>query len=100
LKTSKIRKSARGKMCSLQIYPYCNNNTETTVLAHLPSMAKGMSIKSPDYLAVYACSSCHDLIDGRMHVTNISKEELLRCQMRGLERTWGQLITEGLITIT
>jgi len=98
VKTSKIRKSARGKMCALQIHPYCNNNTETTVLAHLPSMAKGMSIKSPDHIAVYSCSTCHDVIDGRMK-TNLSKEELLRCQLRGLERTWGELIIEGLITI-
>ena len=96
---TRIRRSAKGKMCALQIHPYCNNNPETTVLAHLPSLAKGMAIKSPDYFAVYACSTCHDVIDGRMN-TDLPKAELLRCQMRGLERTWSQLISEELIVIS
>ncbi len=98
VKTTKIRRSAKGKMCTLQIHPYCNLNPETTVLAHIQSRSKGMAIKSPDYFAVYACSSCHDVIDGRMK-TSLSKDELLRCQLRGLEKTWDQLITDGLILI-
>ncbi len=93
-----IRKSARNKQCTLQIFPYCNNNTETTVLCHLNSSHKGMALKSPDYFAVYGCSACHDVIDGRAK-TDLSKEEILKCQMRGLERTWKIMIDEGLVTI-
>ena len=94
---SKLRKSARGQMCTLQIFPYCNNNTETTVLAHIPSNYKGVGMKSPDYFGVYACHSCHDVIDGRVK-TNLSKEEILRCQLRALERTWERMIEAGLIS--
>ena len=93
-----IRKSARGELCSLMIFPYCNNNPETTVLCHLGSLRKGMALKSEDYFAVYACSNCHDVIDGRMK-TDLSEEEILKCQMRGLERTWSKLIEKGLVKI-
>jgi len=94
---SRLRTSARGKMCTLQIHPYCNNNSETTVLCHLPSNS-GLALKSPDYWAVYGCSSCHDVIDGRRK-TDLSKEEILKCQMRGLKKTWEQMMLDGLITI-
>lgn len=96
---SKIRKSAKGKMCTLQIHPYCNNNNETVVLCHLGSSRKGVGLKSEDYFAVYGCSSCHAVIDGQKK-TDLPKEEILKCQLRGLDRTWKQLIEQGLIKIT
>jgi hypothetical protein len=94
---SKLRRSARGKMCALQIYPHCNNNKDTVVLCHLSSSFSGISMKSKDFFAVYGCSSCHDVIDGRVK-TQLSKEEILRCQLRALERTWNQMIEDGLIS--
>mgnify|MGYP000035208037 FL=1 len=93
-----IRKSARDEMCTLQIFPHCNNNTETTVLCHLNSSRKGMALKSLDYFAVYGCSDCHNVIDGRVK-TNLTKEDLLQCQFRALERTWNILVEKGLITV-
>lgn len=95
---SKLRKSAKGKPCCLQIFPYCQENRETVVLCHLNSPAKGMGIKSPDFFAVYGCSICHDIIDGRAK-TLIDKDEILMCQMRGLYRTWEIMIDEGLIKV-
>jgi len=47
---------------------------------------------------VYGCSDCHDVIDGRRQ-TDLPKEEILKCQLRALERTWEQMITDGLITM-
>jgi hypothetical protein len=94
----KIRRSARGQMCTLQIYPHCNNDTETTVLCHLNTSRKGVGLKSLDYFAVYGCSECHNVIDGRVK-TEIPREEIWRCQLRALERTWAILIEDGLITI-
>ncbi|MAS97531.1 MAG: hypothetical protein CMF29_01155 [Kiritimatiellaceae bacterium] len=95
---NKIRRSARGKMCTLQLFPHCSNDTETTVLCHLNTSRKGMALKSLDYFAVYGCHDCHNVIDGRVK-TDIPKEEIYRCQLRALERTWSQLINDGLITI-
>ena len=93
-----IRRSARGQMCTLQIFPHCTNDTETTVLCHLNTSRKGMGLKSLDYFAVYGCSECHSVIDGRTK-TDIPKEEIWRCQLRALERTWTIMIDDGLITI-
>ncbi|WP_207855544.1 nuclease domain-containing protein [Pseudomonas sp. 79_C] len=42
-----------------------NFNPETTVLAHLPCGQKGMGMKGCDTVEVYACSACHDVLDGR-----------------------------------
>ncbi|MGP2961894.1 MULTISPECIES: DUF1364 domain-containing protein [Serratia] len=61
-----LRDSARGRCCTLQIPGICNGNPETTVLCHLPSSTHGMGYKSDDYWAVFGCSSCHDVIDGRV----------------------------------
>jgi hypothetical protein len=51
-----------------------------------------------DYFAAYGCAICHDIIDGR-RPTLIEKDEILKCQMRGLERTWEIMIGEGLIQV-
>lgn len=95
---SKIRKSARGQDCQLMIYPYCNHKPETTVLCHLPSEQKGMSIKSPDWWAAYGCSTCHDIIDGRMK-TDLSIEDIKHCMMRGLFRTQKLLFENQLLEV-
>lgn len=95
---SKLRESARGEECTLQIHPYCNGNPETVVLCHLPSERKGMALKSPDHWGAYGCSACHDVIDGRRK-TDLPADELLRCMMRGLYRTWERMILKGLIRV-
>ncbi|MEQ9947761.1 nuclease domain-containing protein [Pectobacterium aroidearum] len=61
-----LRESACGQTCTLQIPGICNCNRETTVLCHLPSPTHGMGYKCDDFWAVYGCSSCHDVIDGRV----------------------------------
>ncbi|GKX50589.1 DUF1364 domain-containing protein [Budvicia aquatica] len=65
MRSSKLRNSAKGQLCTLQIPGICNHNPETVVLCHLPSENHGMGYKSDDFWAVYGCSSCHDVIDGR-----------------------------------
>ena len=42
---------------------------ETTVLAHLPSAPHGMALNGDDLVAVEACCTCHDAIDGRIATT-------------------------------
>jgi hypothetical protein len=46
---------------------------------------------------VYACSNCHDVIDGRskpLYEVDIEKEKL-----RALEETQNKLVTKGLIKV-
>ncbi len=65
--TSKYTKSARGQDCTIRIPNVCNHNPETTVFAHLSG--GGMGAKVKDIHGAYACSSCHDAIDGRINTT-------------------------------
>lgn len=94
-KSTKLRKSAKGQDCTLRMPGTCNFNPETTVLAHLPCGQKGMGIKSPDNMAVFACSSCHDKLDARSGVTEIDWRDVLRA----LAETQAHWIDSGLITI-
>jgi hypothetical protein len=99
IRSNAVRKSANGKLCSLNIADVCNYNPETTVLAHLriPGVA-GMSQKPSDLLAVYACSSCHDAIDGRSKL-RISEVDKYYYFLRGLVRTLELQHAEGIIQI-
>ena len=97
-KGTKLRESARGQDCTLTIYPYCNGNPETTVLCHINCEHKGWGIKSPDFFSVLGCSDCHDIIDGRRK-TDLPKEEILACILRGIYRTWLKFIEMGLIKV-
>ena len=99
-KYQKLRDSARGEDCTLQIHPYCNGNPETTVLCHLPS-GSGMGQKSPDWFAVYGCSDCHDVIDSRKGVLDVTlpPEEIKNLSSTALFRTWNRMIEKGLIRI-
>lgn len=97
-KYPKLTKSARGEDCTLRIHPYCNGNPETTVLCHLPS-GSGMGQKSPDWFAVYGCSTCHNIIDGRIKNGAVTRNELLSIMNQALFRTWERMIEKGLIKI-
>jgi hypothetical protein len=94
-KSNKLRDSAKGQDCTVRIYGKCNHNPETTVLCHLPCGDKGMGIKSPDNMAVFACSACHDALDGRGKHDPVDWRDILRA----LAETQSHWIAQGLITI-
>ena len=74
----KWRNSARGKSCTLRL-DCCNHNPETTVLAHIRRFGwAGMAQKPHDFLAVYACSACHDVLDSRDASAPIGDDDILR----------------------
>ncbi len=95
--SKKIRNSARGEDCTLRLHE-CNGNNETVVLCHIGSN-RGMGIKCADYFAIYACSSCHDVIDGRVSVKGAGMDIQYE-KLRALEETQGKLINKGLLVIT
>lgn len=95
---SKLTKAARGQDCTVQLYPYCNSNPETTVLAHAPSEDKGMGIKSPDWWGADCCYDCHMILDGHRKVDDISQEEIFFRHMVGVYRTIKRRIAQGKIT--
>jgi hypothetical protein len=61
-----LRTLAQGQPCMVRIPGVCNGNPETTVLAHIRrGNVAGMGQKPPDLCGVWACSSCHDVMDMR-----------------------------------
>ena len=95
---SKLTQAARMQECTVHLYPYCNGNPETTVLAHAPSERKGWGIKSPDWWGADCCSACHSILDGHTK-TDIPKDELTAAHIRGVFRTIERRIDQGKIII-
>lgn len=64
-KTSKIRQSARGEDCTINLEGVCNYNPETVVWCHSNESAhgKGMGLKAHDEHGAYGCSDCHKVYD-------------------------------------
>ncbi len=95
---SKITKAAKGESCTLQIYPYCDGDTEKTVYAHLPCPDKGMGFKSPDWWGAYGCHTCHSIIDGHKK-TELTKFEILQVMWWARYRTMLRQIEQGMINV-
>lgn len=67
LRIPKITRAAQGENCTVNA-PCCNYNPETVVFAHLNEQfaGKGRGQKADDCAGVFACSNCHDWLDGRL----------------------------------
>lgn len=95
---SKIRKSAKGKCCTVRIPGYCNHNHDTVILAHRNGY--GVGGKNPDYQGAYCCSNCHDIIDGRVYANEYSSDEIYLMFCDGVFETQEIMRKEGLIKIS
>lgn len=94
----KLRKEAKGRACMVRLVGICNFNSETVVLAHIRiAGVSGMGMKSPDLIGSWACSACHDELDGRTHKSGLSRDELRLAHFEGMARTICQLEKEGLV---
>jgi hypothetical protein len=82
-----LRKEAKGRGCMVRIFGICNHNSETVVLA----------MKSPDLIGAWACSACHDELDGRTRKSGLTRDELRLAHYDGMARTIMQLHKEGLV---
>jgi hypothetical protein len=93
-----LRKEAKGRGCMVRIFGICNHNSETVVLAHIRiAGVSGMGMKSPDLIGAWACSACHDELDGRTRRSGLTRDELRLAHYDGMARTIMQLHKEGLI---
>ncbi|WP_211252305.1 DUF1364 domain-containing protein [Marinobacterium jannaschii] len=99
IRSEKLRESAQGQECTLQIAGVCNSNPETTVLAHLPDESHGMALKADDISAAFSCSDCHDCIDGR-HTVKLMPEDKEFYMRRAQTRTMRMWVEMGLVVIT
>ncbi len=96
-KQSKYTKSARDQECQVRIPLICNRNAATVVLAHLNGA--GMGFKHSDIHGAYACSNCHDVIDGRVPCTHYTPEEKAWMHLEGMLRTQQIMIKEGILKL-
>ena len=88
MKRMNRRKWARGKPCQVRIPGVCNFDPETSVLAHVRIAGiTGGGQKAPDYLAAICCSSCHDMVDGRINTDLWSKKDRDLMLYEGVFRT-------------
>jgi len=92
-----LRNFAKGRSCLVRL-PGCDGGGETTILAHY-SLAgiSGRGIKSPDLIGAWCCASCHDLIDRRKMIANLTKQDVRLAHAEGVMRTQYALIKEGLL---
>jgi hypothetical protein len=93
--SQKLRDSAKGQQCTLQIAGVCCHDPQRTVLCHIGDETKGMGNKANDWSAAFGCDRCHEAIDHH----KLRKADETFYVLRGLQRTWRHWIEKGLITI-
>lgn len=96
-KQTAIRRSARGQQCQVRVPGVCNHKPETTVLAHMNGA--GMGAKAADHEAAYACSACHEWLDGGYVQQGCSRADRDLAHLFGVIRTQRILIDMGLIEV-
>jgi hypothetical protein len=92
-----LRDSARGQPCMVRIPGVCNHDPATTVLAHING--GGMGTKTSDLFGAFACSSCHDVIDGRVKSPQHFKAEIELMHRQGVQRTQQYWLDSGLVVL-
>ena len=91
--SQKLRDSARGQQCTFAIPGVCDCGSETVVLCHAPSDAKGIGNKAHDYHAAFGCYTCHEALDQH----RVDDAEFY--WRRGMQRTWDIWVERGLVII-
>lgn len=98
VRSQALRDSAEGEACTVRLPGVCNFDPATSVLAHLPFGGRGTALKASDLHSAVACSACHDVIDGRVR-SELSREEIYECCLRGNAETQELWVGKGLLTI-
>ena len=91
-----LRKLAEGKPCQIRLPLVCNFDPATTVLAHYRMAGMcGSAQKPPDECAAWACSTCHDVVDGRVRHEHYSLAQAKAMHLEGVLRTLQELSRLG-----
>ena len=98
IKSKKIRDSAKGEECTLQIGGICDGDNDTVVLCHFGVHSGGSARLNGDLSAGYGCMKCHNCIDRREYhsVSEADREFYMR---RSMVRTLTRLFEKGLLEV-
>jgi Putative nuclease YbcO len=96
-KQDKYTKSAEDQECQIRIPGVCNGNNMTVVFAHIGGA--GMGLKHPNIIGAYACSDCHDHVDGRATNNEYTYDELRYMHLEGMMMTQLIMIREGVLKL-
>ena len=91
-----LRRLAQGKPCCARTR-WCNGDPATSVWCHLPDQwaGRGFAHKSHDLLGFIGCFACHDVIDGRAHINETTREERRAWGYEAVCRTQAYLLDNG-----
>lgn len=85
----------RGQPCYVRLSG-CLPGTETVVPAHWRGIGiSGAGFKAPDLLTCPACFNCHELIDRRKIMANLSRVDVRLAHAEAIFRWQCKLIKDG-----
>lgn len=96
---SKIRKSANGEDCTVEI-DGCPGRTDMTIWSHHRSHlgGKGLGLKACDLAGAYACTYCDGVYDGNIKPPpGWTKEDIDAAWTRGHFRSLKRLTEKGVV---
>jgi len=101
-KTTKIRQSARGEDCTINLEGVCNYDTATVVWCHSnrASDGKGMGRKADDDRGAYGCRSCHAIYDRQeKRPDHLSLDDVEEAFTLAMEKSRAILASKGLVSL-
>lgn len=81
----------------MRIPGVCNWNNETVVFCHLNGA--GMGMKYADLFGAYACSKCHEWLDGGYVRDKEIKSNRDMLHLKAMLKTQVKLIEKGLVVL-
>lgn len=97
MQATNLRRLARGRPCLVRLQG-CNGGGDTTVLAHYRLAGySGTGLKPPDVMGAWCCSQCHDLVDSRVVIANLTRADVRLAHAEGVMRTMVELEREGIL---
>lgn len=97
IRSTAIRRAAKGKPCTLEIPGICQHDSETTVFAHVKDESFGRGVKADDISGFFADHWCHAAYD--QHRTGLEEADELRLVLRAMQRTLRLLVIEGIVVV-
>jgi hypothetical protein len=95
IENPKYRLFAKDRLCTVNIPNVCNRDPKTSVSAHFNFEGGCMGGKTHDHSSGISCSSCHDVIDGRVNYKWSNPDEKYLYMARSMVRTLTLAIKEG-----